>query len=302
MKNNTRVRLHLSKQLFESLAQQVIAEAKGDMSGGAYTEAVKAPKEKKEKKSPEMKATKKMKEEGVEEMETRVAEAPKKKTGDVEMAFQKHGPTLLKALKMRTRNKEDIDAHDAVKASLQAIAKHLGLDPRAPYMEDETFSGAVAPLKALNYAKEMFTSELEDSLGEMETKVAEAPKKKTEEAHDSEEKVTITLNEFTGSPEMLELGQWIADNYPTIAKAISSSAAEDPDQRLVDLGMQVLQLATVGTVGIAAGLAVAKDDIIKAAKKVKSLLGGKKAAMSEADDTELAHILAKVPDDLKGKV
>ena len=204
MKNNTRVRLHLSKQLFESLAQQVIAEAKGDMSGGAYTEAVKAPKEKKEKKSPEVKATNKMKEEGVEEMETRVAEAPKKKT---------------------------------------------------------------------------------------------------EEAHDSkEEKVTITLNEFTGSPEMLELGQWIADNYPTIAKAISSSAAEDPDQRLVDLGMQVLQLATVGTVGIAAGLAVAKDDIVKAAKKVKSLLGGKKAAMSEADDTELAQILAKVPDDMKGKV
>lgn len=51
MKNNTKVRLHLSKQLFESLAKQVINEAKkGDMSGGAYTEAVKMPKEKKEKK------------------------------------------------------------------------------------------------------------------------------------------------------------------------------------------------------------------------------------------------------------
>ena len=51
MKNNTKVRLHLSKQLFESLAKQVINEAKkGDMSGGAYTEAVKLPKEKKEKK------------------------------------------------------------------------------------------------------------------------------------------------------------------------------------------------------------------------------------------------------------
>lgn len=80
MKNNTKVRLHLSKQLFESLAKQVLAEAKkGDMSGGAYTEAVKMPKEKKEKKAPEVKATNKMKEEGVEEMETKVAEAPEKK-------------------------------------------------------------------------------------------------------------------------------------------------------------------------------------------------------------------------------
>lgn len=80
MKNNTKVRLHLSKQLFESLAKQVLAEAKkGDMSGGAYTEAVKISKVKKEKKASEVKATSKMKEEGVEEMETKVAEAPTKK-------------------------------------------------------------------------------------------------------------------------------------------------------------------------------------------------------------------------------
>lgn len=55
MKNNTKIRLHLSKQLFESLAKQVLAEAKkGDMSGGAYTEAVKMPRE--------VKATDKMEE------------------------------------------------------------------------------------------------------------------------------------------------------------------------------------------------------------------------------------------------
>lgn len=53
MKNNTKVRLHLSKQLFESLAKQVLAEAKkGDMSGGAYTEAVKATKGEKKEKTP----------------------------------------------------------------------------------------------------------------------------------------------------------------------------------------------------------------------------------------------------------
>jgi len=38
MKNNTKVRLHLSKQLFESLTKQVLAEAKMSkeaMGGGA---------------------------------------------------------------------------------------------------------------------------------------------------------------------------------------------------------------------------------------------------------------------------
>lgn len=51
MKNNTKVRLHLSKALFESLTKQVLAESK-DMSGGAYTEVVK------EKKNPKFDAFK----------------------------------------------------------------------------------------------------------------------------------------------------------------------------------------------------------------------------------------------------
>lgn len=72
MKNNTKIRLHLSKNLFESLAKQVVAESKkGDMSGGAYTEAVKQPKAPKAHKE---KAPKAEKEGGVKEMETRVAE------------------------------------------------------------------------------------------------------------------------------------------------------------------------------------------------------------------------------------
>jgi hypothetical protein len=77
MKNNTKIRLHISKQLFESLAKQVLAEAKVNMSGGAYTEVVKAPKVKKEEalnkeKAPEMKAP--IKKKAMGEMETRVAE------------------------------------------------------------------------------------------------------------------------------------------------------------------------------------------------------------------------------------
>lgn len=69
MRNNTKVRLHLTKQLFESLAKQVLSEAKGNMSGGAYTEAVKVPKA---KKSSDIKATDKMKK--MDEMEFNVAE------------------------------------------------------------------------------------------------------------------------------------------------------------------------------------------------------------------------------------
>ena len=48
MKNNTKVRLRLSKQLFESLSKQIIAEAKAN---DGYTVAVKQPKAPKESKS-----------------------------------------------------------------------------------------------------------------------------------------------------------------------------------------------------------------------------------------------------------
>lgn len=69
MKNSTKIRLHLSKNLFESLAAEVIAEAKkGDMSGGAYTEAVKQPK------APKAPKADKAEEKPVKEMETKVAE------------------------------------------------------------------------------------------------------------------------------------------------------------------------------------------------------------------------------------
>lgn len=46
MKNNTNIRLHVSKALFETIAKEVLAEAKkANMSGGAYTETVKMPKQ-----------------------------------------------------------------------------------------------------------------------------------------------------------------------------------------------------------------------------------------------------------------
>ena len=47
MKNNTNIRLHVSKALFEAIAKEVLAEAKIN-GGGAYTQAVKVPKQVKE--------------------------------------------------------------------------------------------------------------------------------------------------------------------------------------------------------------------------------------------------------------
>lgn len=76
MKDSTIVRLRMSKQLFESLADQILAEAK-DMSGGVYTEVVKQKKEKKKAEDKKVEDKKEKVEEvkdKVEEMETRVAE------------------------------------------------------------------------------------------------------------------------------------------------------------------------------------------------------------------------------------
>ena len=79
MKNNTKIRLHLSKQLFESLTKQVIAEAKMKKNLGAGMTEVKGRKDKKKEEEP------------LKEMETMTAEAPGMKkpiaemtTGDME--------------------------------------------------------------------------------------------------------------------------------------------------------------------------------------------------------------------------
>ena len=74
MNNNTKIRLHLSKNLFESIAKEVLAEAKRANDG--YTVAVKQPKMPKQSKSqaasPEVQKTDA--EATMGEMETKVAE------------------------------------------------------------------------------------------------------------------------------------------------------------------------------------------------------------------------------------
>jgi len=77
MKDSTKVRLHLSKQLFESLTKEIIKEAKAN---DGYTVAVKQPKMPKQSKSqatsPEVQKTDK--EAMMGEMETNVAEKKEK--------------------------------------------------------------------------------------------------------------------------------------------------------------------------------------------------------------------------------
>ena len=77
-------------------------------------------------------------------------------SGEVQATIQRYAPTLLKALKMRSRDREDINAHDAVKKILETIASSLGLDSSIPFMEDEMFSGVYSPQEALKYTEEMF--------------------------------------------------------------------------------------------------------------------------------------------------
>jgi len=91
MKNDTKIRLHLSKQLFESLTKQVLAEAKMSkeaMGGGAYTEMVKE----KKSKAPKFDAYKQPK----DQLPTEKKPAPTK--------AEKASPEIKKANKERKIN------------------------------------------------------------------------------------------------------------------------------------------------------------------------------------------------------
>jgi hypothetical protein len=102
MKNNTKIRLHLSKQLFESLAKQIVAENK-DMSGGAYTEAVKGPKMKHDKAAKMHKAEEKP----MKEMETKVAEKKDGKSLEELKAAKAAIDKKIQEMEMSSKHKVD---------------------------------------------------------------------------------------------------------------------------------------------------------------------------------------------------
>lgn len=105
MEDNTKIRLHLSKHLFESLTKQVVAEGKMTkeaMSGGAYTEAVKTSKTKK------------------------YGPAVPTKTKPGETAAQKHTPEKRKADKERKINETSMLDENTTHEVIAALAGVLG--------------------------------------------------------------------------------------------------------------------------------------------------------------------------------
>jgi len=117
MKGNTVVRLRLTKGLFESLSQQVLAEAKQNF--GAGMEVVKTPKASKAPKapkSPEVKATNKMKTMGEGDME---------ETSKMEEAKNPEVDKVVKGLVSRLTKHFGHDDHKATIGALKAALDRL---------------------------------------------------------------------------------------------------------------------------------------------------------------------------------
>jgi len=146
--------------------------------------------------------------------------------------------------------------------------------------------------------KEMVRQELQGVLAEKKKAIDE-----NEEMKD-EKKVTISLNEYIGDSSSYELGKWAADNFPAIWDAFKGmSTTSDAGQQYVDFGSMFVLLCTAGTITVSVGLAVVKDQIVDAAKKIKnaakSLFGGK---MAEGESGELEKALGELPQDVLAKL
>ena len=116
MKGNTVVRLRLTKGLFESLSQQVLAEAKQNF--GAGMEVVKTPKASKAPKSPEVKATNKMKTMGEGEMEE-TSKMEEAKNPEVDKVVK----TLVSKMTKHFGHNDHKSTIGALKAALDRLEK-----------------------------------------------------------------------------------------------------------------------------------------------------------------------------------
>ena len=105
MNNNTKIRLRLSKNLFESITREILAEAKIN-GGGAYTVAVKAPKAEKIKEVNAVADTDKMK-----KMEEAPAAKPKHDVEALKKAKAK--------LEQRISEMETMTAEDKIEESVK---------------------------------------------------------------------------------------------------------------------------------------------------------------------------------------
>jgi hypothetical protein len=148
--------------------------------------------------------------------------------------------------------------------------------------------------------KEMVRQELQGVLAEKKKAIDENEETK------GEEKLTISLNEYVGDPSSYDLGVWAAENFPAIWQQFKAmSTTSDAGQQYVDFGSMFVMLATAGTITVSVGLAVVKDQIVAAAKKIKnaakSLFGGKMAE-GEGADSELEAALNGLPQDVLAKL
>jgi hypothetical protein len=148
--------------------------------------------------------------------------------------------------------------------------------------------------------KEMVRQELQGVIAE---------KKKMDENAEGkdEKKVTISLNEYVGDSGAYDLGRWAAEHFPAIWDAFKSmsTVTNDAGQQYVDFGNMFTVLATAGTITVSVGLAVVKDQIVDAAKKIKNaakaMFGGK-VAEAEGVDPELEKALGELPKDVLAKL
>ena len=127
MKNNTTIRLHLSKKLFETIAKEVLAEAKVN-GGGAYTEVVKTPKQPKKIKEVDAVAdTDKMKK--MEEMSSKE-----------KMAKGLYKEDEMEEMQINVAEEDTLDEIDASQIDWSAVAAGLGAIGLAPFLIDKIHS------------------------------------------------------------------------------------------------------------------------------------------------------------------
>ena len=169
-------------------------------------------------------------------------------------------------------------------------------------------SPKINTIKEMENKKKMTKDELKEMVRQ-ELQGVMSKKKKVEENEemDTEKKITISLNEYVGDPSSYDLGVWAAENFPAIWQQFKAmSTTSDAGQQYVDFGGMFVMLATAGTITVSVGLAVVKDQIVAAAKKIKnaakSLFSGKVAEGEEGADAELEAALNGLSQDVLAKL
>jgi len=169
-------------------------------------------------------------------------------------------------------------------------------------------SPKINTINKMDNKKKLTKDELKEMVRqELQGVIAERKKLAENEEASNEKEITISLNEYVGDPSAYDLGKWAAENFPAIWDAFKSmsTVTNGDGQQYVDFGNMFVLLCTAGTITVSVGLAVVKDQIVDAAKKIKnaakSLFSGK-VAEGEGVDPELEAALNDLPQDVLAKL